>query len=135
MRAIPAVDARRGQLAHETGRRIVAMVHEELSISKILTRKAFQNAIRTNAAIGGSTNAVIHLIAIAGRIGVPLTLEDWDHYGRDVRTIVDLQPSGRYLMEEFYYAGGLPAVLSKLAHTDSSTKMRSLRMGAALARM
>jgi dihydroxy-acid dehydratase len=113
--AIPAVDARRGQLAHETGRRIVAMVQEDLRMSQILTRKAFQNAIRANAAIGGSTNAVIHLIAIAGRIGVPLTLEDWDHYGRDVRTIVDLQPSGRFLMEEFYYAGGLPAVLAKLA--------------------
>ena len=113
--AIPAVDSRRSELAHETGRRIVAMVHEDLRISKILTRKAFQNAIRANAAIGGSTNAVIHLIAFAGRVGVPLTLEDWDRYGRDVRTIVDLQPSGRFLMEEFYYAGGLPAVLSKLA--------------------
>jgi dihydroxy-acid dehydratase len=113
--AIPAVDSRRSELAHETGRRIVAMVHEDLRISKILTRKAFQNAIRANAAIGGSTNAVIHLLAFAGRVGVPLTLDDWDRYGRDVRTIVDLQPSGRFLMEEFYYAGGLPAVLSKLA--------------------
>jgi dihydroxy-acid dehydratase len=113
--AIPAVDSRRGALAHETGRRIVAMVREDLRISKILTREAFLNAIRTNAAIGGSTNAVIHLIAFAGRVGVPLTLEDWDRYGRDVRTLVDLQPSGRFLMEEFYYAGGLPAVLDKLA--------------------
>ena len=113
--AIPAVDSRRSELAHETGRRIVAMVHEDLRISKILTRKAFQNAIRANAAIGGSTNAVIHLLAFAGRVGVPLTLDDWDRYGRDVRTIVDLQPSGRFLMEEFYYAGGLPVVLSKLA--------------------
>jgi dihydroxy-acid dehydratase len=112
--AIPAVDSRRGALAHETGRRAVAMVREDLRISKILTREAFQNAIRTNAAIGGSTNAVIHLIAIAGRVGVTLTLEDWDRYGRDVRTIVDLQPAGRFLMEDFYYAGGLPAVLSKL---------------------
>src|ERR1035438_3671676 len=113
--AIPAVDARRNTLAQMTGRRIVAMVQEDLRMSRILTREAFQNAIRTNAAIGGSTNAVIHLIAIAGRIGVPLTLEAWDRYGRDVRTIVDLQPPGRFLMEEFYYAGGLPAVLSKLA--------------------
>ena len=113
--AIPAVDSRRGALAHETGRRIVAMVQEDLRISKILKREAFLNAIRANAAIGGSTNAVIHLIAIAGRVGVPLSLDDWDQYGRDVRTILDLQPSGRFLMEDFYYAGGLPAVLSKLA--------------------
>jgi len=113
--AIPAVDSRRKVLAHETGRRIVAMVHEDLRISKILKREAFLNAIRANAAIGGSTNAVIHLIAFAGRVGVPLTLEDWDKYGHHVRTILDLQPSGRFLMEDFYYAGGLPAVLAKLA--------------------
>jgi dihydroxyacid dehydratase/phosphogluconate dehydratase len=113
--AIPAVDSRRHVLAQETGRRVVAMVHEDLRISKILTREAFQNAIRANAAIGGSTNAVIHLIAFAGRVGIPLTLEDWDRYGRDVRTILDVQPAGRFLMEEFYYAGGLPAVLWKLA--------------------
>jgi len=113
--AIPAVDSRRAMLAHETGRRIVGMVHEDLRISKILKREAFQNAIRTNAAIGGSTNAVIHLLAFAGRVGIELTLDDWDKYGRDVRTILDIQPSGKFLMEEFYYAGGLPAVLSKLA--------------------
>jgi len=113
--AIPAVDSRRKVLAHETGRRIVAMVHEDLRISKILKREAFLNAIRANAAIGGSTNAVIHLIAFAGRVGVPLTLEDWDKYGHHVRTILDLQPSGRFLMEDFYYAGGLPAVLARLA--------------------
>jgi len=113
--AIPAVDSRRGALAQETGRRAVEMVHEDLLISKILTREAFLNAIRANAAIGGSTNAVIHLIAFAGRVGVPLTLEDWDRYGRDVATIVDMKPAGRFLMEEFYYAGGLPAVLWKLA--------------------
>jgi dihydroxy-acid dehydratase len=113
--AIPAVDSRRRVLAQETGRRIVEMVHEDLRISKILTREAFQNAIRANAAIGGSTNAVIHLIAFGGRVGVPLTLDDWDKYGRDVRTILDIQPAGRFLMEEFYYAGGLPAVLWKLA--------------------
>jgi dihydroxy-acid dehydratase len=113
--AIPAVDSRRKVLAHETGRRIVAMVHEDLRISKILKREAFLNAIRANAAIGGSTNAVIHLIAFAGRVGIPLTLADWDKYGHDVRTILDLQPSGRFLMEDFYYAGGLPAVLALLA--------------------
>jgi L-arabonate dehydrase len=113
--AIPAVDSRRKVLAHETGRRIVTMVHEDLRISKILKRDAFLNAIRANAAVGGSTNAVIHLIAFAGRVGIPLTLEDWDKYGHDVRTILDLQPSGRFLMEDFYYAGGLPAVLAKLA--------------------
>jgi dihydroxy-acid dehydratase len=113
--AIPAVDSRRKVLAHESGRRIVAMVHEDLRISKILTRAAFLNAIRANAAVGGSTNAVIHLLAFAGRAGIPLTLEDWDRYGHHVRTILDLQPSGRFLMEDFYYAGGLPAVLSKLA--------------------
>ncbi len=113
--AIPAVDSRRKVLAQETGRRIVAMVHEDLRIAKILTREAFQNAIRACAAIGGSTNAVIHLIAFAGRVDVPLTLDDWDKYGRDVHTILDIQPAGRFLMEEFYYAGGLPAVLWKLA--------------------
>jgi len=113
--AIPAVDSRRRVLAQETGRRIVQMVLEDLRISKILKREAFQNAIRANAAIGGSTNAVIHLIAFAGRVGVPLSLEDWDHYGRGVRTILDIQPAGRFLMEEFYYAGGLPAILWKLA--------------------
>jgi len=113
--AIPAVDSRRKVLAQETGRRIVAMVHEDLRISKILKREAFLNAIRANAAIGGSTNAVIHLIAFAGRVGVKLDLEDWDKYGHDVRTILDLQPSGRFLMEDFFYAGGLPAVLARLA--------------------
>ena len=113
--AIPAVDSRKGVLAHETGRRIVGMVHEDLRISKILKREAFLNAIRANAAVGGSTNAVIHLIAFAGRVGIPLTLEDGDRYGHHVRTLLDLQPSGRFLMEDFYYAGGLPAVLAKLA--------------------
>jgi dihydroxy-acid dehydratase len=113
--AIPAVDSRRKVMAQETGRRIVDMVKEDLRISKILTRAAFRNAIRANAAIGGSTNALLHLIAFAGRLGVPHSLEDWDRYGRDVATILDIQPSGRFLMEEFYYAGGLPAVLAKLA--------------------
>jgi len=112
--AIPAVDARRGVLAHMSGRRIVEMVREDLTMSKILTREAFENAIRVNGAIGGSTNAVIHLLAIAGRIGVPLALDDWDRIGRDVPTVVDLMPSGRFLMEDYYYAGGLPAVIRAL---------------------
>jgi L-arabonate dehydrase len=111
--AIPAVDARRYLLAHLSGIRIVGMVFEDLKLSKILTREAFINAIRTNAAIGGSTNAVIHLKAIAGRIGVQLSLDDW-LYGKGVPTLVNLQPSGKYLMEEFYYSGGLPAVLRRL---------------------
>ncbi|WP_018152778.1 IlvD/Edd family dehydratase [Leeia oryzae] len=112
--AIPAVDSRRNRLAQLTGRRIVEMVKEDLTMSKILTREAFENAIKVNAAIGGSTNAVIHLLAIAGRIGVPLTLEDWDKLGREMDCLVNLQPSGKYLMEDFYYAGGLPAVIREI---------------------
>src|SRR5882724_735236 len=113
--AIPAVDSRRYVLAHMAGRRAVEMVHQDLRISKVLTRQAFENAIRVNGAIGGSTNAVIHLLAIAGRIGVDLSLDDWDRLGKDVPTIVDLMPSGRFLMEDFYYAGGLRAVMRTLA--------------------
>jgi len=120
--AIPAVDSRRGVLAHMSGRRIVEMVREDLCLSKILRRDAFENAIRVNGAIGGSTNAVIHLIAIAGRIGVPLTLDDWDRIGRNTPTLVDLMPSGRFLMEDFYYAGGLPAVIRTL---DGHNLLRS----------
>jgi len=112
--AVPAVDARRHVLAHLAGRRIVDLVKEDVRISQILTRRAFENAIRVNGAIGGSTNAVIHLIAIAGRLGVDLNLDDWDRLGRGVPTIVDLMPSGRFLMEEFYYAGGLKAVMRAL---------------------
>ncbi|MNF43309.1 L-arabonate dehydratase [compost metagenome] len=112
--AIPAVDSRRYVLAHLSGMRIVDMVHEDLRLSKILTKAAFENAIKVNAAIGGSTNAVIHLKAIAGRIGVELELEDWTRVGKGTPTLVDLQPSGRFLMEEFYYAGGLPAVIRRL---------------------
>jgi len=111
--AIPAVDARRQVLAHLAGRRIVDMVREDLTMDKILTRQAFENAIRTNAAIGGSTNAVVHLIALAKRIGVELSLEDWE-LGSNVPCLVNLQPSGEYLMEDFYYAGGLPAVLKQM---------------------
>ncbi|MBB3060894.1 IlvD/Edd family dehydratase [Microbulbifer rhizosphaerae] len=116
--AIPAVDSRRYTLAHLSGMRIVDMVHEDLTLSKVLTKEAFHNAIRTNAAIGGSTNAVIHLKAIAGRIGVDLELEDWKE-GRGVPTLVNLQPSGEYLMEDFYYAGGLPAVLRRLGESGN----------------
>ncbi|MDR9765954.1 IlvD/Edd family dehydratase [Shewanella baltica] len=119
--AIPAVDSRRNVLAHMSGMRIVDMVHEDLTLSKVLTREAFINAIKTNAAIGGSTNAVIHLKAIAGRIGVELSLDDWSH-GYDVPTIVNLKPSGQYLMEDFYYAGGLPAVLKQLFNHDLLNK-------------
>jgi len=125
--AIPAVDARRYVLAHMSGMRIVQMALEGLNLSKILTREAFENAIRTNAAIGGSTNAVIHLKAIAGRMGVKLDLEDWTRLGKGTPTLVDLMPSGRFLMEEFYYAGGLPAVLRRmgeaglLPHPDALT--------------
>jgi len=112
--AIPAVDSRRYVLAHQAGRRIVEMVHENLKISRILTREAFENAIRVNAAIGGSTNAVIHLLAIAGRVGVELHLDDFDRLGHQLPLLVDLMPSGQFLMEDFYYAGGIPAVVREL---------------------
>jgi L-arabonate dehydrase len=112
--AIPAVDSRRYRLAQLSGRRIVEMVREDLVLSKILTRQAFENAIKANAAIGGSTNSVVHLLAIAGRLGVKLELEDWDKYGSQLPCLVNLQPSGQFLMEDFYYAGGLPAVLKEI---------------------
>jgi dihydroxy-acid dehydratase len=114
--AIPAVDARRYRQAQLTGRRIVEMVEEEMNLSKVLTRAAFENAIKVNAAIGGSTNAVIHLLAIAGRIGVKLELGDWDKLGSELPCLLNLQPSGQYLMEDFYYAGGLPAVMREIQH-------------------
>src|SRR5580692_2450704 len=116
--AIPAVDSRRYVLAQQAGRRIVEMVHDDLRISQILTRQAFENAIRANAAIGGSTNAVIHLIAIAGRVGVPLGLDDFDRLGSSLPCLVDIQPSGKHLMEDFFYAGGLPTVLRELGEAD-----------------
>ena len=116
--AIPAVDARRYVLAHLSGMRIVDMVWEDLRLSKVLTKEAFENAIRVNAAIGGSTNAVIHLKAIAGRMGVDLELEDWTRIGRGTPTVVDLLTSGRFLMEEFYYAGGLPGVIRRLGEAN-----------------
>jgi dihydroxy-acid dehydratase len=124
--ATPASDSRRLSLAHLAGRRIVEMVHEDLRISKILTREAFENAIRVNGAVGGSTNAVIHSIAIAGRIEVDLSLGDWDTLGREIKTVVNLMPSGQFLMEDFYYAGGLPTVIrllgeNNLIHRDALT--------------
>jgi dihydroxy-acid dehydratase len=116
--AIPAVDARRYVLARMAGRRIVELVKQKISVSRILTREAFENAIRALAAIGGSTNAVIHLTAVARRIGVDLDLDDFDRLGRGVHTLVNLMPSGKYLMEDFYYAGGLPAVLRELGENN-----------------
>jgi dihydroxy-acid dehydratase len=116
--AIPAVDARRYRLAQLTGRRVVQMVKDDLVISKILTRANFENAIRANAAIGGSTNAVLHLIALAGRMGVPLGLDDFEKFGSELPCLVNLQPSGKYLMEDYFYAGGLPAVLRQLGEAE-----------------
>jgi dihydroxy-acid dehydratase len=124
--AIPAADARRNLLARMSGRRIVELARQDVKPSYILTRQAFENAIRTLAAIGGSTNAVVHLLALAGRVGIDLTLDDFDRLGRDIHCLVDLMPSGRFLMEDFYYAGGLPAVLRALGergllHKDAMT--------------
>jgi L-arabonate dehydrase len=122
--AYPAVDGRRNVLARMAGRRVVEMVHEDLILSKILTRQAFENAIKTLAAIGGSTNAVIHLIAMARRIGVELAIEDFDRLASELPCLVNLQPSGKYLMEDFCYAGGLPVVMKEIAgqlHTGALT--------------
>jgi L-arabonate dehydrase len=114
--AYPAVDGRRNVLAREAGRRIVQMVKDDIKLSQILTREAFENAIRTLAAIGGSTNAVIHLVAIAGRLGVPLSIDDFDRLASELPCLVNLQPSGQYLMEDFCYAGGLPVVMKEIGH-------------------
>jgi dihydroxy-acid dehydratase len=124
--AIPAVDARRRVLARMAGRRIVDMVREDLTLDKVLTREAFENAIKVNAAIGGSTNAVIHLTAIARRMEVPLEIEDWHAIGQDIPTLVNIQPSGTYLMQDFHEAGGLPVVIRELCaggllHGDALT--------------
>ncbi|MDR6943852.1 IlvD/Edd family dehydratase [Mucilaginibacter pocheonensis] len=113
--ATPAVDSRKKVLAQLSGRRIVEMVKEGLTISKILTRDAFENAIKVNAAIGGSTNFIIHLTAIAGRVGVDLCLDDFDRLGSKIPLLLNLMPSGKYLMEDFYYAGGLPVILKELS--------------------
>ena len=114
MSSIPAVDSRKKVLTQLSGRRIVEMVKEDLTLSKILTRKSFENSIIVNAAVGGSTNLIIHLLAIAGRIGVELNLEDFDKLGSKIPLLVNLMPSGKYLMEDFFYAGGLPIVLKEL---------------------
>ncbi|AXI44694.1 dihydroxy-acid dehydratase [Sulfitobacter sp. SK012] len=113
--ALPAVDARRMALAHVTGKRIVEMVEEDLKPSDIMTRESFENAILANAAVGGSTNAVVHLLALAGRVGIDLTLNDFE-IGNNVPLLVNCMPSGKYLMEDFCYAGGMPVILSELAH-------------------
>ena len=124
--AIPAVDARRNLLARESGRRIVEMVKQDVVMSKIVTRHALENAVRANAGIGGSTNAVIHLIALARRMGLELSLDDWDRLGQGVPCLLNLMPSGQFLMEDFFEAGGLPAVLRELGenhllHKDALT--------------
>jgi len=122
--AIPAPDARRKILAHHSGMRAVEMVKEDIRLSDVLNRKAFENAIKVNTAIGGSTNFVVHLMAIAGRIGVDLSIDDFDHLSQDIPLIANLQPSGEYFMEDFYYAGGLPAIIHELLpnlHNDIQT--------------
>ncbi|MFI8998655.1 IlvD/Edd family dehydratase [Streptomyces sp. NPDC053542] len=121
---LPAVDSRRGTLAEETGIRAVELAGSDLTPQRIMTRAAFENAIRVNAAIGGSTNAVLHLLALAGRLGVPLELDDFDRLGAELPLLIDLMPSGRFLMEEFAYAGGLPALINDLRdhlHHDTVT--------------
>ena len=122
--SIPAADARRKVLSQLSGRRIVEMVKEELTLSKILTREAFENAIKVNAAIGGSTNFVIHLLAIAGRIGVELNIDDFDKYSQNIPLLANIQPSGENYMEDLYYSGGLPALMKEMAgiiHKDVIT--------------
>ena len=114
--AIPAVDSRKFKMAHLTGRRIVQMVQEDLKLSKVLNRKAFENAIKVLSAIGGSTNAVVHLLAIAGRVGVNLNLDDFDKLGKEVPVVANMMPSGKYLMEEFFDAGGVPAVMQEISN-------------------
>lgn len=122
--SIPAVDARKKVMAQLSGRRIVEMVREDLKLSDIITRKAFENSIVVNAAVGGSTNLIIHLIAIARRIGVEVNLQDFDDLGSKIPLLVNLMPSGKHLMEDFYYAGGLPVVMKeigKLLHEEVIT--------------
>jgi L-arabonate dehydrase len=115
MSAIPAVDSRKNLMAQLSGRRIVEMVIEDLKLSDILTREAFENSIVVNAAVGGSTNLIIHLLALAGRIGVDLKLDDFDTIGSKIPLLVNLMPSGKYLMEDYFYAGGLQVVIKELA--------------------
>src|SRR5664280_3220651 len=124
--AIPAPYRERGQIAYETGVRAVEIVHEDLRPTDILTRKAFENSIVACSAIGGSTNAPIHINAIARHVGVKLPIEDWESIGYDVPLLVDMQPAGKYLGEDYYRAGGLPAVMRELLkagrlHGDAKT--------------
>ncbi|MEP6146989.1 MAG: dihydroxy-acid dehydratase, partial [Nisaea sp.] len=122
--AIPAVDSRRNVLSQMAGRRIVDMVRQDIKMSDVLKRENFENAIMVNGAIGGSTNAVVHLLALAGRMGIDITLDDWDRLGRDVPCLLNLMPSGDFLMEDFFYAGGLPAIIRELEgyiHKDALT--------------
>jgi len=122
--AIPAVDSRKKVMAHLTGNRIVEMVREDMKMSDILTREAFENAIMVSAAVGGSTNLLIHLTALAGRIGIELNLDDFDRIGSDMPLLLNLMPSGKYLMEDFYYAGGLPVIIDQIRdiiHKDTLT--------------
>jgi L-arabonate dehydrase len=122
--AIPAADSRKKVIAHMTGIRAVEMARENLKMSKVLTREAFENAIMMNAAVGGSTNFVIHLLAIAGRIGVDLNLDDFDKIGSKMPFLLNLMPSGKFLMEDFFYAGGLPVVIKEMAkylHKNTKT--------------
>ena len=136
--SIPAPDNRRRRLAHLTGRRVVEMVRHDLRPSRVLTRPAFENAIRVLSAVGGSTNAVIHLLALAGRVGVPLELEDFDRVGSRLPLLVDIMPAGSRLMEDFFEAGGVPAVMAELesildgdALTVSGTPIREAWRGCA----
>jgi dihydroxy-acid dehydratase len=132
---IPAADSRRAVLAEQSGQRIVGLVEAGVTISQILTRAAFENAVKVTGAIGGSTNAVVHLLALAGRLGIDFSLEDWDRLGRDVPTLVDLKPAGRFLMEEFFDAGGVPVVMQRLGahiHRDAPT-VSGMRMGEQIA--
>ena len=125
--SIPAVDSAHYRNATATGRRIVEMAWEDLTPDKVLTAAAFEDAVATVLALGGSTNAVIHLVAMAGRCGVPLSLDDFDEISRRVPVLANVRPGGQYLMEDFYYAGGLRALLARLAevpgalHTDRIT--------------
>jgi len=121
---IPAVDAQRKTMSHLTGRRIVDLVKEDITLSQLVTRESFENAIKVLSAIGGSTNAVIHLLALAGRLEIDLSLEDFDKFGAGIPLLTDIQPSGRFLMEDFHYAGGLPVVLNHIRehlHLDVPT--------------
>jgi dihydroxy-acid dehydratase len=121
---IPAVDAQRKTMSHLTGRRIVDLVKQDITLSQLVTRESFENAIKVLSAIGGSTNAVIHLLALAGRLEIDLSLEDFDKFGAGIPLLTDIQPSGRFLMEDFHYAGGLPVVLNHIRehlHLDVPT--------------